>query len=118
MSDVVDNCGEKRRDMYEIYFIDTSKGDDPFWCFELLTLSPPFLQGTWKHILKDVFVQAQIGDQLLQVVVLVLELLQPPQLAHAQPAIELLSAIECCSEIPIRRITSATAVPVSACFNA
>ena len=43
---------------------------------------------------KDVLVQAQIGDQLFQVAVLVLELLQPPQLTHAEPAIELLPTIE------------------------
>ena len=34
------------------------------------------------------------ATQLLQIAVLVLELLQPPQLAHAEPAIELLPAIE------------------------
>ena len=39
-------------------------------------------------------VQAQVRDELLQLAVLVLELLDPPQLADAQPAIHLLPAIE------------------------
>ena len=39
-------------------------------------------------------VQAQIRDELLQFAVLVLELLDPPQLADAQPAIHLLPAVE------------------------
>ena len=63
-------------------------------------------------------VQAEIGDQLLQLAVLVLELLQPTQLAGPETAIELLPPVNVCSEIPIRRMTSATGVPVSACFKA
>jgi hypothetical protein len=44
MSNVDGNCGEKRCCIYEIDFIDAIKGDDPFSCYELLTLSPAFLQ--------------------------------------------------------------------------
>jgi hypothetical protein len=46
------------------------------------------------HFLQDRIVQAQVRDELLQLAVLVLELLDPPQLADAQPAIRLLPAVE------------------------
>jgi len=39
-------------------------------------------------------VEAEIGDELLQLAVLVNELLQPPQLAHTQPAVQLIPAVE------------------------
>ena len=39
-------------------------------------------------------IQAEIGDQLLQLAVFVLELLQAPQLAGTKPAIQLLPAVE------------------------
>ena len=71
-----------------------------------------------QDVLEDVLVQAQVRDQLLELAVLVLELLQPPQLADAEPAVHLLPAVERLLRNPIRRITSATGVPVSACFNA
>jgi len=45
MSDLNDNCGKKRCGIYEIYFIDTGQGDDPFSCYEHLTPSPPFRSG-------------------------------------------------------------------------
>jgi len=65
-----------------------------------------------------VLVEAEIGDELLELAVLLLELPQTPQLARPKPAVELLPAIKLCSDTPIRRSTSATAVPVSACFSA
>jgi len=65
-----------------------------------------------------VLVQAQVGDQLFQLPVLVLELLHPPQLADTQPAVHLLPAIERLLGNPDPAVTSATGVPVSACFNA
>lgn len=48
-----------------------------------------------QDILQNMLVQAQVRDELLQFAVLVLELLDPPQLADAQPAIHLLPAVEC-----------------------
>src|SRR4051812_19546320 len=39
-------------------------------------------------------VQAEVGDQLLQLAVLVLELLQPSQLPGAKPAVKLLPAVK------------------------
>ena len=63
-------------------------------------------------------VEAEVGDQLLQLPVLVLQLLQPTQFARPKPAVELLPAVKRLLRIPIRRSTSATGVPVSACFSA
>ncbi len=71
-----------------------------------------------QNILKDVLVQAQARDQPLELAVLLLEQLPEPQFAKAKTAITLLQAIERLFRIPIRRITSATGVPVSACFIA
>ena len=39
-------------------------------------------------------VQAQIRDELLELAILVLKLLDPPQLADVKPAIHLLSTVE------------------------
>jgi len=73
-----------------------------------------------QNVLQDVFVQAQVGNQLFQLSVLILELLQAPQFADTQTADRRTpssngrtSALK-----SIRRIASATGVPVSACFNA
>ncbi len=63
-------------------------------------------------------VQTQVRDQLLELAVLLLEQLQAPYLADAEAAINLLPAVERLLRDPIRRITSATGVPVSACFSA
>lgn len=63
-------------------------------------------------------VEAEVGDQLLQLAVLLLEPLQTPQLADTEPTVHLLPAAERLLGNPIRRITSATGVPVSACFSA
>jgi len=65
-----------------------------------------------------VFVQTQVGNQLLQLPVLILELLQAPQFADTQTAVHLLPTVERLLRIPIRRMTSATGVPVSACISA
>ena len=62
-------------------------------------------------------VRTQVRDELPQLAVLILELLDPPQLADPQPAIHLLPAVERLLRHPIRRMTSATGVPVSACFS-
>lgn len=45
-------------------------------------------------------VQAQVRNELLQLAVLVLELLHPPKLAYAKPAIHLLPAVEGLLRIP------------------
>jgi hypothetical protein len=63
-------------------------------------------------------IEAEIGDKLRELAVLVLELLQPTQLAGAEPAIQLPPAVERLLRNPLRRMTSATGVPVSACFSA
>jgi hypothetical protein len=65
-----------------------------------------------------VLVQAEVSNQSLELPILILQLLETPQLANAQPAVQLLPPVKVCSEIPIRRITSATGAPVSACFIA
>jgi hypothetical protein len=63
-------------------------------------------------------VQAEIGNQSLELPALILKLLEPSQLANAKPAVQLLPTTKCLLGNPIRRITSATAVPVSASFFA
>jgi hypothetical protein len=63
-------------------------------------------------------VEAEVRNQPVQLPVLILELLQAPQLANPEPAVHLLPAVERLLEIPIRRMTSATGVPVSAYFSA
>ena len=45
-----------------------------------------------EHVLQDVLVQAQVCHKLLELAVLLLKLLQAPQLARAEPAVELLPA--------------------------
>jgi hypothetical protein len=41
------------------------------------------------------FIQAQIGDQSLELSVLIFQLLESSQLANAQPPIQLLSEVKC-----------------------
>ena len=40
-------------------------------------------------------VETEVCDELLELAILVLELLHPPQLAHAKAAIDLFSAVVC-----------------------
>jgi hypothetical protein len=56
-------------------------------------------------------VEAEVRNQPFQLPVLILELLQTPQLANPKPAVHLLPAVKRLLEIPIRRMTSATGVP-------
>ena len=48
-----------------------------------------------EHVLQDVLVEAEISHKLLELTVLDFELLQPPQFARPQAAVQLLSAVEC-----------------------
>jgi hypothetical protein len=65
-----------------------------------------------------VLVQTEVRHQLLELPILVLKLLKPAQFAYAKTTIKLLPAVKRLLRNPIRRSTSATGVPVSACFNA
>jgi hypothetical protein len=63
-------------------------------------------------------VQAEIGNQSLELPALILKLLEPSQLANVKPAVQLLPTVKCLLGNPIGRITSGTGVPVSASFFA
>jgi hypothetical protein len=63
-------------------------------------------------------VQAEISNQSFELPVLVLQLLEPSQLTNTQPAVKLLPAVKRLLRNPHPAITSATGVPVSACFIA
>jgi hypothetical protein len=71
-----------------------------------------------QNVLQDVFVQTQVRNQLFQLSVFVLKLLQAPQFTNPETAVRLLPAVERLLRNPICRMTSATGVPVSACFSA
>ena len=66
-----------------------------------------------QHLLQHPLVVAEVGHQAFKGVVLVFELLQPPQLAEAEPGILLLSAMICLLATPSWRQTSPIFVPAS-----
>lgn len=75
--------------------------------------SPVFSQ----HVLQHRAIQRQLSYQFLQPAVLVLQLLQLADLVDLQPSELLLPAVERLFADPTRRISSATGIPISACFT-
>jgi len=65
-----------------------------------------------------VFVETQVGNKLFQLSILVLKRLQASQLANAETTVHLLPTVKRLLRDPYSRMTSATGVPVSACFGA
>lgn len=63
-------------------------------------------------------IQRQVSDQSLQLTVLVLQLLEPPDFRHAQADELLLPAVKGRLRAPIFRQTSSTVAPFSACRRA
>jgi len=71
-----------------------------------------------QNVLQDVFVETQVGNKLFQLSILVLKRLQASQLANAETTVHLLPTVKRLLRDPYSRMTSATGVPVSACFGA
>ena len=69
-----------------------------------------------QDILKDLLVQAQLGDQLLQLAVL--QLLEPFQFAWTQPIVFPAPAVDGLSQTPDLRAISLIEIPISSCSTA
>ncbi len=68
-------------------------------------------------ILQHLPIEGEVGDELSQLRVLVLELLQLPHLERSEPLIFLLPAKVGCWADPVRRQISAIGTPSAPCFR-